>query len=105
MSSSQGHRLSRRLRTLCAACRDRKARFRYRGAVRADRDHTLCFECYRGEINRARARRFKERATRPVMWSSPSPQDRAGSRLLDGGRIAHRQRMLDHLQDTSYAAS
>ena len=105
MSSSQGHRLSRRLRTLCAACRDRKARFRYRRGVRADRDHTLCFECYRREINRARARRFKERATLPVLWSSSSPQDLAGSRLLDGGRIAHRQRMLDHLQDATHVAS
>ena len=27
MSSSQGHRLSRRSRTLCASCRERKARF------------------------------------------------------------------------------
>jgi hypothetical protein len=31
MSSSQRHRRSRRLRTLCAACQERKARFRYRG--------------------------------------------------------------------------
>ena len=44
MSSSQRHRRSRRLRTLCAACQERKARFRYRGEVRADRDHTLCFQ-------------------------------------------------------------
>ncbi len=43
---------------LCQRCRDRKARFRYRGVVRADPDHTLCFECYRSEQNQARARKL-----------------------------------------------
>lgn len=43
---------------LCVGCQGRKARFRYRGAVRADRDHTLCFECFRSETNRVRARRM-----------------------------------------------
>jgi hypothetical protein len=105
MSSSERHRRSRRFRTLCAACRERKARFRYRGEVRADRDHTLCFECYRAEINRARARRFKERGTLPVMRSPSSPQDLVGSRVLDAQRTAHRQRMLDHLQGASSVAS
>ena len=105
MSSSRCHRRARRLRTLCAACRERKARFRYRGEVRADRDHTLCFECYRAEINRARARRFREPASPPVMRSPSSPQDLAGGRVLDARRIAHRQRMLEHLQRAFYAAS
>ena len=40
----------------CVSCRARKARFRYRGVVKADRDHTLCFECYRSERQRSRAR-------------------------------------------------
>jgi hypothetical protein len=105
MSSAQRHKRSRRLTTLCAACRDRKARFRYRGEVRADRDHTLCFECYRGEINRARARRLREPASRPVMRSWSLPQDLASSRVLDARRIAHRQQMLDHLQHASCIAS
>ena len=105
MSSSQRHRRSRRFRTLCAACRERKARFLYRGEVRADRDHTLCFECYRAEINRARARRFREPATLPVMPSPFSRQDLVGSPVLDAGRIAHRQRMLDHLRHASSVAS
>ena len=95
MSSSQRHRRSRRLRTLCAACQERKARFRYRGEVRADRDHTLCFQCYRAEINRARSRRLSASASTSVMRSSS--QDPACSRVLDARRIAHRQRMLDHL--------
>src|SRR5262245_758153 len=34
-------------RNACQTCRGRKARFGYRGSARADRDHTLCFECYR----------------------------------------------------------
>ena len=105
MSSSERHRRSRRLRTLCAACRERKARFRYRGEVRADRDHTLCFECYRAEINRLRARRFRERATPPVMRSPSSPRELVASRVLDARQIEHRQRMLDHLQRASSVAS
>ena len=35
-------------------------RFRYEGEVRADRDHTLCFRCFRAEVNRARARGLGE---------------------------------------------
>jgi len=41
MSSSERHRRSKLSKSLCAACEERKARFRYRRAVRADRDHTL----------------------------------------------------------------
>lgn len=63
MSSHERHRRLKRVKTLCAACRERKARFRYCGEVRADGDHTLCFECHRGEVNRARARRLTETAT------------------------------------------
>ena len=45
---------------LCQRCSDRKARFRYRGAVRADRHHTLCFECFRSERERLRSRLLAE---------------------------------------------
>ena len=79
MSSTERRRQARLVRTLCVGCQERKARFRYRGEVRADRDHTLCFECYRGEANRARARRL-------------------GGLGLDARQIAHRQRMLEHLE-------
>jgi DNA repair protein SbcC/Rad50 len=37
MSSHERHRQSRRFRTLCAACHERKARFGYRGEIRANR--------------------------------------------------------------------
>lgn len=47
---------SKQIRRNCHCCGRRKARFRYHGIVRADRDHTLCFECYRSERERLRAR-------------------------------------------------
>lgn len=71
MSNHQRRRLKGG-NALCAACEQRKARFRYRGRVRADRDHTLCFECYRGEINRARARRFTQLGALESPRCSPS---------------------------------
>jgi hypothetical protein len=43
-------------RQACRNCQAHRARFRYRGRVRADRDHTLCFRCFRAEVNRLRAR-------------------------------------------------
>ncbi len=39
---------------LCLECGERHARFCYHGRVRADRQHTLCFECYRAYLNRFR---------------------------------------------------
>ena len=57
MSWAAAHQ-SKRGRQTCHRCRDRKARFRYRGIVKSDRDHVLCFECYRSELNRQRARRL-----------------------------------------------
>ena len=68
MSSNELRRQSKQVKTLCAACQERQAKFRYRGEVRADRDHTLCFECQLGEINRARARRLMEAVTAPRTW-------------------------------------
>jgi hypothetical protein len=49
-------RWSRGSRHVCAGCHQRKARFRYRGMVKADRHHTLCFECFRAAANRLRSR-------------------------------------------------
>jgi hypothetical protein len=86
MSSTARRRQSRQVKTLCVGCQERKARFRYFGEVRSDRDHTLCFECYRGEVNRARARRLSGVG-------------------FDPHQIAHRQRMLEHLERVAVAAS
>ena len=47
-------------RHLCAACRARPARFQYHGVVKADRLHTLCFQCYRAAMDRVRASRVRE---------------------------------------------
>jgi hypothetical protein len=86
MSSTERRRQSKQVKALCVGCQERKARFRYRGEVRSDRDHTLCFECYRGEVNRARARQLSRIA-------------------LDPRQIAHRVRMLQHLQRLALVAS
>ena len=56
MPRNETGRTSQEPRGLCLACRERKALFRYRGEVRADRYHTLCFECFRSETNRSRHR-------------------------------------------------
>jgi hypothetical protein len=58
MSPAAARRLRRQERHVCRECRNHPARFLYRGEVRADRDHTLCFRCYRAEVNRQRARRL-----------------------------------------------
>jgi len=105
MSCKERRRLSKSVRTLCAACQKRKARFRYRGEVRADRDHTLCFECYRGEVNRSRARRLIHAAVPSRVRSPFGPSAGAGSFVLDPRQTAHRQRMLEHLQRLTAAAS
>ena len=104
MSSSERHRRSKRFKTLCEACQERKARFRHRGEVRADRDHTLCFECHRGEINRARARRLTEPAP-PLLVVSPFGHPWVSARALDTRQIVHRQRMLDYLRRPPAVAS
>lgn len=90
---------NRKSRQMCQRCRDRKARFRYRGEVRADRDHSLCFECYRSERNRQLADKLSSNQA-PMLGSPfdvrPPLSDREAS---------HRQRMLNHLQRQSIAAS
>jgi hypothetical protein len=85
-------RQSKSLRKSCQSCQERKARFRYRGAVRADRDHTLCFECFRAARDRRRAQLLAgvDRA-RPL--AAPFPA--AGT--LSDRQIAHRRAMLSCL--------
>ena len=40
---------------LCVMCGRRRAVFRYRGVVKADATHTLCFQCYRSLRDSMRA--------------------------------------------------
>jgi hypothetical protein len=88
----------RKARQMCERCRDRKARFQYRGQVRADREHTLCFECYRSERDRQHAHRLS--AIDPSGLASPFGVRPA----LSDREIDHRRRMLAHLR-RSVAAS
>ncbi len=97
MSNSEHRREVKRVRALCAACRARKALFKYRGDVRADRDHTLCFECYRAQVNRARARRLSESQALSTSSAYAHGHGASGG-SLSRAQIGHRQRMLDHLR-------
>ena len=46
-------------RRLCLGCGRRKPLFRYRRVVKADADHTLCFQCYRALQQQLRAMRLR----------------------------------------------
>ena len=76
---------------LCERCRDRKARFSYRGVVKADRGHTLCFACFRSERDRMQAR---------LLAAAPGPAAAVRAPLTPAAR-AHRFRMLAHLRRAS----
>jgi hypothetical protein len=87
MSCTAAHQ-SKAEKQLCEACRDRKARFEYRGRVKADRDHTLCFQCYRAERDRYRAERLA--GVKPAMLRAPIE--------LTPRQIAQRRQMLRFAQ-------
>ena len=84
-------RESRHAKHQCQSCRQRRDRFRFTGTVRADRQHTLCFECYRALRDRIRARNVGE--TR-----SPEGARSSYVRSLTPRQIAHRRTMLAHLK-------
>jgi hypothetical protein len=46
----------------CAGCEQHRARFVYRGRVRADRKHDLCMRCYRSVLAAYRAYILRSRA-------------------------------------------
>ena len=103
--SEAAYGLSKSVRRLCRSCAERKALFRCRGVVKADRDQppsrpalrrpsTLCFECFRAERERRRAQRLADvPAARPL----PFPQ---AARALTARELEHRHRMLVHLRAT-----
>jgi hypothetical protein len=72
-------------RHLCAVCGTRPARFQYRGVVRADRTHTLCFQCFRAAANRARVlsigRASEALPVPPHQTASPDDLGRCAPRL------------------------
>ena len=78
---------------LCLACGERRPLFSYRGVVKADRDHTLCFECYRAELNRLRARRLRAFAAgASIANPRPQPSKAIGDRAALLADIAARRR-------------
>lgn len=98
---SGGNRGQRRIPTrhLCADCRERRARFRYRGEVRADRQHVLCFQCFRSERERLRA--WKMREGLPGGWLEPAPTGTHPHQplvALTERQFEHRRAMLAHME-------
>ena len=91
--SDRAFKHSKEARRLCQRCQDRKAKFQYRGQVRSDRDHTLCFECFRSQRNHHRALALTG-AGRP----RPVGPRFAHSPMLTKEQIAHRWRMLANLE-------
>ena len=78
---------------LCLACGERRPLFYYRGVVKGDRDHTLCFECYRAEVNRLRARRLTAAAAGAWMANPhPGPSKAATDRAVLLADISARRR-------------
>lgn len=55
---------------VCRECESRRALFRYRGIVKWDRYHTLCFQCYRRHVERQRAATLA--AERPAHTRTPA---------------------------------
>ena len=47
---------------VCLGCGERRPLFRYRGGVKADRDHTLCFRYYRALHDSTQALRLAHRS-------------------------------------------
>jgi len=83
MSCAAAHQ-SKQVRQNCQGCHVRKARFQYRGAVKADRDHVLCFECYRSEVNPQRAYRLASSPARRRRFIDPRGRSVEVSRLNNG---------------------
>jgi len=94
---------------LCLACGERRPLFFYRGVVKADRDHNLCFECYRAEVNRLRARRLAAFAGE-VAIANPRPQpstsvaDRGALLATLGARRRRAQIAARHALEAATAA-
>lgn len=96
--SAAAMRESKASRRACQLCRERKARFQYAGTVKADRDHTLCFECFRAARERRRAQLLAGVApATPLRLPFEDAASPAASRL-DRRAVEHRRRMLGHLE-------
>ena len=92
--SRSAARESRQIQRLCETCRQRKAKYRFRGHVRADRQHILCFACFRSLRDRHHA---QPRVDYPALRSPFRPP-------LTPRQIAHRRTMLVHLETLNTTA-
>ena len=92
--SRSAARESRQRQRLCETCRQRKARYRFRGRVRADRQHTLCFACFRSLRDRHHAQSRVDHAALRSPFRPP----------LTPRQIAHRRTMLVHLETLNTTA-
>jgi hypothetical protein len=63
----------RRRKALCAGCREREARYGFQDPddPMLERPRTLCFECFRLEIDRRQAEAEKARGWNPVQAELP----------------------------------
>jgi len=77
---------------ICTACGERRSRFYIRGTVKADRTHTLCFECYRRLVNRTRAQRQGPVDIRILPSCLPMPAARKGDRAAFQAELERRRR-------------
>ena len=90
--SAAAYERSKEIRRLCQTCEERKARVSYHGIVKADRDHTLCFQCFRAERERQRAQLLAG-----VVTPTPLRAQFQTIPPLTARKIEHRRRMLAHL--------
>ena len=50
----QPRRCARGVRKVCSGCEKQRALFRRHGVVKWDRYHTLCFRCFRAQVDERR---------------------------------------------------
>lgn len=58
-------------RHLCLQCQKHRALFRYKGKVKRDKEHTLCFRCFQSLVDacHARAIAYRHLSTIPFVES------------------------------------
>jgi hypothetical protein len=98
MSHRQSRRQHRDERRLCASCQERKAKYQYRRHVRADRQHVLCFQCFRSAREQMRARQLAMLPFDREGEGADSATATARSAPLSPSQIRHRREMLAFLE-------
>lgn len=76
MASRQ--RMSRRVR-ICKRCGEHPAKYSFRGKVKADDQHELCFQCFRAIQNKNRNHRNRNRRDDQLVVDDVGRGDATGS--------------------------